>query len=952
MTTGARRAALCGASTLILSAFASGAAQAADATAQATAQAAAASDETNMVQGLVVTAEKREENIQTVPMSVQAATGDRLTKLGINNTEDLTKIIPGFEVTPNYYGTVVYTIRGVGFQDTSLAGSPTVTVYQDQMPLPFSILTAGATLDLQRVEVLKGPQGTLFGENATAGAINYIANKPTDHFEAGGDLTVGTFQTVNFQGFVSGPIADGLNARLAFQSNNSGAWQKGYAQQAGQETGGTDFQNARLILQWKPTSNFTAELTANAWFDKGFNQVGQLYGLAGGRNHAMPALLLNYPNAPHNDQAAGWVGCVNQSPFDPIAGQTLGDQYLTPIFPNGQPAPAGLSNGLAPPGYQGLNAESESNGPNATVLLGGQPTNCVPMRRDNNFYSVNLRMDYALGNGMTLTSLSQYLRFRRHAGVDGAGVPEQDYQSLQIGKIESVYQEVRLAGDWWGKGHWVAGGNYEYDNTYDHFLQTYNGSTASPTGIPFSELCFVPALGACTAADFAKPLILDDTLGPTAPTDYQVRNTWAIFASGDYPITPTLDLQGGVRYTSEDNKGRTCGLDGGDGSWAVVAQQISNLLEVLSPNGYLQQTYAGASAATPINGFISPMDAYLNGGGKGINAGPGGCGTTGPAPLFQSVLAFPGADLNENNVAWQAGLNWHVQPETMLYVNVSQGYKGGSFPTVAMSSSAQATPVHQEGLLAYEVGLKGSWLEHQLTVDAAVFYYDYKDKQILGAETDPIFGPLAELVNVPKSRVVGFELSGAWAPDFIRGLTITPAVSYQNSRILQCTGVRVAAGAIGCNPNGHFITPDAFSQNVDVTGQSFPSAPEWQASVDGEYDWTLANDIDAFVGFGVQYSGATHTGFQNPTPPVTPAVYSVALTCGGPVFCYEPTNVAAYTLLDLRAGIGKGGWRAELWGHNVTNAWYYTAADRINDTILRYTGMPITYGFTLSYRYR
>ncbi|HLY81075.1 MAG TPA: TonB-dependent receptor plug domain-containing protein, partial [Caulobacteraceae bacterium] len=262
----------------------------------ATADAAASSSATSVGE-LVVTAQKREENINNVGMSIQAATGDKLLKLGITSTEDLTKLVPGFEVTPNYYGTVVYTIRGVGFQDTSLAGSPTVTVYQDQMPLPFSILTAGSTLDLQRVEVLKGPQGTLFGENATAGAINYIANKPTDTFEAGGDVTVGNFQTANVEGFVSGPIANGLDMRLALQSNNSGAWQKGYAQQTGQETGGQDFLNGRLSLQWKPTDKFNALLTVNGWEDKGYNQVGQLYGLAGGRNHQMPSFLLNYPDA-------------------------------------------------------------------------------------------------------------------------------------------------------------------------------------------------------------------------------------------------------------------------------------------------------------------------------------------------------------------------------------------------------------------------------------------------------------------------------------------------------------------------------------------------------------------------------------------------------------------------------------------------------------------------------
>src|SRR6185437_2793654 len=293
-------------------------------------------------------------------------------------------------------------------QDTSLAGSPTVTVYQDQMPLPFSILTAGATLDLQRVEVLKGPQGTLFGNNATAGAINYIAAKPTDHFETGGDLTVGNFSTVNAWGYVSGPIAPNLTGRFALQTLNSGAWQKGYATQVGQETGGTDFLNGRLSLEWKPNSNFTALMTVNGWKDKGYNQVGQLFGLAGGRNHTMPQFLIDFPNAPHNDQAAAWMGCVNESPFDPIAGQQLGVQYLTPINPDGSPAsnvgPIAGSN-QAPPGYKNANAESESNGAaDAAVLQGAQPTSCVPMRRNNDFWSVNLRMDQELPHGMTVTS--------------------------------------------------------------------------------------------------------------------------------------------------------------------------------------------------------------------------------------------------------------------------------------------------------------------------------------------------------------------------------------------------------------------------------------------------------------------------------------------------------------------------------------------------------------------
>jgi iron complex outermembrane receptor protein len=913
---------------------------------------------------VIVTANKRQENIQNVGMSIQAASGDKLTKLGITDTASLAKIVPGFEVTPNYYGTVVYTIRGVGFQDTSLAGSPTVTVYLDEIPLPFSILTAGASLDLQRVEVLKGPQGTLFGDNATAGAINYIANKPTDTFQAGMDLTYGRFSDVNVQGFVSGPIAENLDARLALQSHTSGAWQKGYGPQEGQTTGGQDFLNGRISLLWKPTDKFKALLTVSGFQDKGYNQVGQLAGLAGGRNHFMPQILQDYPLAPHTNEAAGWMECVNTSPFDPVTGQEGGDQYLVGTYPDGR-----VASGLAPAGFHygdlgpNVRAESESNDPaHASVLQGAHPTHCQPMRRNNDFYDISLRMDYDLPMGMTATSLTSWDRFNRNAKIDGAGVAEQDYQSWQVGKIEDIYQELRVSGKFWGnKGNWIVGGNFQYDNSWDRFMQTYNGSTASPTGLPFAGLC--AAFGGCTpeqtlgspsynATLYPQSIIL--TLGPTMPSDFQIRHTYSVFGHLEYPILDNLTLLGGVRYTEADLTGGTCGADSGDGSWANVAENISNLLEVLSGTTSLQQ-YINPTA-TGGAGFHPADGSNLQSGGYGVNVGPSGCGTTGSGPYFRSFGSanvplssrFPGGTLNQHNIAWTAGLNWKVTPTTLLYFTVSQGYKGGSFPTVAMSSAAQANPVHQENLIAYEGGFKGSWFDHQITLNGAGFYYDYTDKQILGAETDPIFGPLATLVNVPKSHVYGFELSGVITPGFLHGLTITPAVSMQHSQIDKCPGT---ASAFGSCINGHYITPDAFSKPVDIFGQSFPSAPEWQASVDAEYDWKIMNDINAFIGLNVQYNGKTHTGFQDPHPPVQPATYNPGDTCGANVLCYDNSNVPAYTLLDLRAGIEKDAWRFQVWAHNVTNAYYYTANDRVNDTILRYTGMPQTYGFTLSYRY-
>ena len=177
------------------------------------------------IEEIVVTAQKREENINNVGISIQAATGTALKELGISDASDLYKVVTGFNSNVTYYGTTVYTIRGVGFQDTALASGPTVSIYLDEMPLPFSAMTNGLTLDLQRVEALKGPQGTLFGQNATGGAVNYIANKPTDHFEYGADGSFGRFDTRDINGYVSGPITDTLSYRVAARALNGAAWQ-------------------------------------------------------------------------------------------------------------------------------------------------------------------------------------------------------------------------------------------------------------------------------------------------------------------------------------------------------------------------------------------------------------------------------------------------------------------------------------------------------------------------------------------------------------------------------------------------------------------------------------------------------------------------------------------------------------------------------------------------------
>ncbi|MGH6747660.1 TonB-dependent receptor [Novosphingobium sp.] len=260
---------------------------------------------TGGIQEIVVTAQKRSEAINDVPLSITAASGEKLRDQGITNVGDLVKIVPGFNYTESAYATPVYTLRGVGFYDTSLAAKPTVSIYQDQVPLPFSIMTRGATLDLERVEVLKGPQGTLFGSNATGGAINYIAAKPTTTFKAGVDAGIQNFGEIAAGGYVSGPISDTLSARVAMRTEQGGAWQRSYTRD--DKLGDRNFTTGRLLLDFQPADSVRFELNLNGFIDKSDGQAAQLIGVVPLGNPARLGDLATYPIAPANNRDADWT---------------------------------------------------------------------------------------------------------------------------------------------------------------------------------------------------------------------------------------------------------------------------------------------------------------------------------------------------------------------------------------------------------------------------------------------------------------------------------------------------------------------------------------------------------------------------------------------------------------------------------------------------------------------
>lgn len=232
-------------------------------------------DETTHSGEIVVTATKRAESVNDVPMSITAASGDDLAAAGIRSADDLGKIVPGFTFTQSAYSTPVYSLRGVGFYNYDIASTPTVTVYQDEAPLPFSAMSRSASFDLERVEILKGPQGLLFGSNSTGGAVNYIAARPTNSFTAGVDAGYGRFNAWELGGFVSGPLGDNVGARLAVRHEGSGEWQQS-ATRPDDGNGKRNFTQVRGQVDFQGGDRFTAKIGVNAFWDKSDVQAAQL----------------------------------------------------------------------------------------------------------------------------------------------------------------------------------------------------------------------------------------------------------------------------------------------------------------------------------------------------------------------------------------------------------------------------------------------------------------------------------------------------------------------------------------------------------------------------------------------------------------------------------------------------------------------------------------------------
>lgn len=347
---------------------------------------------------IVVTATKRSENINDVGMAITAATGDVLKERRITDPTDLVRIVPGL-TSNNDARHPTFTLRGIGVIQTDLAASPSVSIYVDETPIPFPSMTRGATLDIERVEVLKGPQGTLFGQNSTAGAINYIAAKPTEEFEAGINVSFDEYSKADIDGYISGSLSDTVKARLALRSVTGGAWQESLTR-PDDELGDRDYFQARFLLEWQPTDKLSTLWTFQTWSDDSDLTASQLVKL----DITNPSAL-DFPQ--YND-------------------------------------PAILDSEIAP-----RNAEK------------ADWTSSVAMRAEDDFYQTSVRVDYDLTADLTLTSITSYMKLDTWSHSDTTGMSYQQFETYNPGEIETLNQELRLTGNWGDNLSYILGANFD-----------------------------------------------------------------------------------------------------------------------------------------------------------------------------------------------------------------------------------------------------------------------------------------------------------------------------------------------------------------------------------------------------------------------------------------------------------------------------------------------------------
>lgn len=765
------------------------------------------------LQKVVVTATRYAVNVQDVPITMQTITGHTLQKLHVETLADYVKYIPNVTIGglgPGYFDIFMrgLTLGAPSFGDTAGGQFPNVSLYLDNesTAMPDRALDVYA-VDLQRIEVLEGPQGTLFGAGAEAGVIRYITNKPKLNTL---EVDVNGGYGITAHGDPNSNVNAVLNLPLI-----------------------TDRLAARLVVFTDSRGGYIDNVPAT------FSRSGTDLGLALENGGVVPknsVAINNYMIAAHNINPLTYKGGrasllwkINDD-WDVLIEQTYQTTDAQGVFyempygsegtvlsasgqpSGGQPLPS-LSVNLFEPSYDKDNFENTALtvhgkiGPLSLVYAGSYLSRNMQSQGDYTNYARGRYGYYYQCTGVTYSSTSGNPNATCYS-------PAQVWQdSIHNGHLS---QELRLStpADWRLRG--IAGLFYENDQIDDVTNWLYrNVPQCSPTG-PTSN-CFLP-IGPPPGESANQPGLRNSA---TAFTDDQQRTfrQKAAYVSVSYDIIPKkLTITGGIRYFDMFDR-----LLGGDVGSFYCKQ--------FSPT-----TYFGR--CTTSNGV-------------NLNA---------QTPNSQVITGHLG----------RADLSWHVTPNIMLYYTYSQGYRPGGFNRGASHLLPDAGGVAQfitpkaygsDLLTNNEAGWKSEWLNHHVLINGALYQENWDNVQTDFFCPSCGFGNVSFGTNGPIYRVRGLELQ--LAAHLFTGLSLQGSAAWNSSELVNSPALinnNPASTNFGKPITTRYVSGVAVPvENVyGAQGSPLAYSPPFEANLRVRYDWVIGSYLP-FVQVGFQHQAHTHS---------------------------------------------------------------------------------------------
>jgi iron complex outermembrane receptor protein len=505
---------------------------------------------------IIVTARKREERLQDTPISVTVLSGEEFEKRNFRTMSDVSNATPNlvFDVgTGNTGGSAnaqVF-IRGVGQSDFLFSADPGVGIYIDEVYFPRAVGAILDVADFQRVEVLRGPQGTLFGKNTIGGAVNITTVRPADTLGGYVEGTTGSRNRIDARGTISLPLADALSLGLSGSTRHQDGFVKRIV--AGGRLGNTDSSGGRAMLEWKPEGGWNVLLSADVTRKREQAIANEL--LAVGDPASNPFLAL------WNTFVAPTLG----------AGVVYDDRYVSGPYQSQGTAPA----------FSNLD-----------------------------LWGVSGIVSKVLGS-VSVKSITAYRHQKAAFGADQDHSPLKFLQSENHNRESFVSQELQLNGSSFGdRFKWTLGAYYFHEKARDQFDAFIGGQLYSALeALPGALVPLGPG-GTCPCAGGAgNPVNVGFDFDLTI-RDRIVIDSYAAYSAGTFQVTDRFSVSGGLRFTRESKDFTTSLRRNGSGIFTLPETSIGKDWDAVTPKFGAEyrwtpdiMTYASASRGFKSGGF-------------------------------------------------------------------------------------------------------------------------------------------------------------------------------------------------------------------------------------------------------------------------------------------------------------------------------------------------------------